>query len=113
MRALPGIAILWALTACGPAPEHASNGHDQLDTSKVFIATPPTADPSASRTPSQDSVLATVAAYRGKRVSVDVAARIIVDYFAAGGHLDPRVTQNDMDLVRAIGRELDRRTMRP
>jgi len=113
MRSGLGLVMLWAVSACGQGSKQAGGGQGSIDTSMVFVATPPASTSRRSGPPSQDSVLATVAAYKSKRVSVDVAARVVVDYFEAGGHLDPGVTRNDRDLMRAIARELDRRTLRP
>jgi len=113
MRSGLGLVMLWVVSACGQGSKQAAGGQSTIDTTMVFVATPPASASRLLGPPSQDSVVATVAAYKSKRVSVDVAARVVVDYFEAGGHLDPGVTQNDSELMRAIARELDRRTLRP
>lgn len=96
---LSTLALLVA--ACGRGSHE-----DSLDTAMVFIPQPPPSAADSARALSKDSALATLEAYRQKRITADQAAPVLLDYGLVGGTLDTRI---EPELQRAMSREMLRR----
>jgi len=84
----------------------------------TFIALPPPSAADSANAPSRDSVLATIRAYREKRIAAEAAAPIIVDYLLVGGMVDyskpggPISAEREKELDAAVTREFQRRVSR-
>ncbi len=102
MKPWMSFPILVLVVACSRSSERAT-----VDTTLVVGVAPPR--PSAAdiaRSPTLDSVMATLEAYSEKRITADAAAKVVLDYVQIGRFLN---VEFDADLRRAIGNESKRR----
>src|SRR6266513_5466388 len=106
MRVITCVSAVFGLlaVACGRG-----SNRSNVDTVMVFNVAPPPSAADSAKAPSEDSVLATIQAYRQNRITAAVAAPVIADYVAVGRILNVELED---ELKQAVYREVRRRVSR-